>query len=132
MEGPRYCLGGTTGVHQLEYQRWTGLGDIDHVLRFCIRAYELWASVIKSEVVTQFYTFSFNEWLHDSYMDLGLWREIVWIGRNRVADKLATLGRSQSMEGAVYAIPPSTMVVFPTNGKHRWEDQLRTANLMTR
>ncbi|KAK8712613.1 hypothetical protein V6N13_147847 [Hibiscus sabdariffa] len=47
---------------------------------------------------------------------------------NRVTDMLATLGRSQSMEGAVYVIPPSTMTIDAADDKSWWEDQLRAAN----
>ncbi|KAK8677333.1 hypothetical protein V6N13_142878 [Hibiscus sabdariffa] len=48
--------------------------------------------------------------------------------RNRTADKLAA--RSQSMEGVVYVIPPSTVVVLAAEDKRRWEDQTRNANLV--
>ncbi|KAK8481918.1 hypothetical protein V6N12_057840 [Hibiscus sabdariffa] len=44
---------------------------------------------------------------------------------NRVADKLAALGRSQSIEGAIYAIPSSTLAVTVADEKRWWKEQRR-------
>ncbi|KAL4384595.1 hypothetical protein GQ457_15G016670 [Hibiscus cannabinus] len=45
------------------YER-SGTEDIDHVLRFCMMAYELWRYVLGQEVENGFDELSFDEWLH--------------------------------------------------------------------
>ncbi|KAK9006914.1 hypothetical protein V6N11_019244 [Hibiscus sabdariffa] len=57
---------------------------------------------------------------------------VCYVGRDRnpVADNLAALGRSQSMEGVVYAIPPSTLAVLAAEEKRRREDHIQDSNLV--
>ncbi|KAK8628295.1 hypothetical protein V6N13_064004 [Hibiscus sabdariffa] len=143
----------------------SGPEDIDHVLRYYIRAWELWDSIIKPEVQAQFHALPFENWLHDNLHGSGImvgfpmdWDHVdrdnvlargqrliteceerrqwlvrvCYVGRDRnpVADNLAALGRSQSMEGVVYAIPPSTLAVLAAEEKRRREDHIQDSNLV--
>ncbi|KAK8704729.1 hypothetical protein V6N13_048344 [Hibiscus sabdariffa] len=145
-----------------------GPKDIDHVLRFCERARDLWISVIPLWETDRFFTLPFEEWLHvnlqGSLMPKMLNERVYWrrdvssltsvkwllcpldpcrglsherqwhvqvdhINRdgNKVVDTLAVLERTQSMEGAIFAMPSDMVTGIVTDEKRYWDDHRRAA-----
>ncbi|KAK9029785.1 hypothetical protein V6N11_026887 [Hibiscus sabdariffa] len=153
---------------------FSGSEDMNHVLRFCTCARELWNVVIKQEVLTQFYELPYDVWLRCNLQGSGImaglsmdWRmqfsiycwllwkrrcsmifdanhvdhdsvlakgqhlisecEVTTLSRitpntvNRVTDKLAALGRTQSMSGLIYATLPSLVAALTEEDRRRWE-----------
>ncbi|KAK8658618.1 hypothetical protein V6N13_036821 [Hibiscus sabdariffa] len=51
---------------------YSGSEDMDHVLRFCTCARELWNVVIKQEVLSQFYDLPYDDWLRVNLLGSGI------------------------------------------------------------
>ncbi|KAK8647063.1 hypothetical protein V6N13_120821 [Hibiscus sabdariffa] len=107
-----------------------GIEDIDHILRFCVLARNLWAKVVRLDDLQRFLTSSFDDWSQQlieeckrvcASMPARGFSSLTNVVLNVVADKLAALEHALNRNGSLYAAPPGMIMDLVDEEHACWE-----------